>query len=181
MEYYRDKFYQENPSTSTLWKNVNDYLNTSNRSFSNTPNVIIHENKTHTKPRDIANALNNAFLLKVKKLKEMTSNFVSKDPKERLREFLNKRNTEIEEFKIKKISKEQLRLILKKRKGNRSCGIDFIDGYSIKLAASPHKFINRDVILWISLEDQQSLSSLQEGGQNIRRQLETSHGHCFCE
>ena len=102
LEHYRDKFYQDNPSTSTLWKNVNDYLNTSNRSFSNTPNIIIHDNKTHTKPRDIANALNDAFLLKVKKLKEKTSNFVSKDPIERLCEFLNKQNTEIEEFEIKK-------------------------------------------------------------------------------
>ena len=116
MEHYRDKFYQDNPSTSTLWKNVNDYLNTSNRSFSNTPNIIIHDNKTHTKPRDIANALNDAFLLKVKKLMEKTSNLVSKDPRERLREFLNKRNTEIEEFKLNKITKVQLRQILKKRK-----------------------------------------------------------------
>ena len=38
-------------------------------------------------------------------------------------------------FEIKSISIQKLRKILKKRKGNRSCGIDYIDGYSVKLAA----------------------------------------------
>ena len=36
---------------------------------------------------------------------------------------------------MKKISKQTLRKILKKRKGNKSSGIDYIDGYSVKLAA----------------------------------------------
>ena len=45
--HYKKKFYQENPSVSMMWYNVNDYLNTSKRSFSNTPNIIIHDNKTH--------------------------------------------------------------------------------------------------------------------------------------
>ena len=36
---------------------------------------------------------------------------------------------------MKKINNIELRNILKKRKGNRSSGIDFIDGYSIKVAA----------------------------------------------
>ena len=29
----------------------------------------------------------------------------------------------------------KLRKLLKKIKGNRSCGIDYVDGYSVKLAA----------------------------------------------
>ena len=36
---------------------------------------------------------------------------------------------------MKKISKQTLRKILKKRKGNKSSGINYIDGYSVKLAA----------------------------------------------
>jgi hypothetical protein len=39
INHYQNKFYQENPSTSTLWNNANDYLNTSKRSFSNTPKL----------------------------------------------------------------------------------------------------------------------------------------------
>ena len=62
IEYYRTKFYQENPSISTQWKTANDYLNTSKRSYSNTPNIIRHEGKTFTAPREIANAINDTFL-----------------------------------------------------------------------------------------------------------------------
>ena len=36
---------------------------------------------------------------------------------------------------FRKINLTELRSILKKRKGNRSSGIDYIDGYSIKIAA----------------------------------------------
>ena len=39
------------------------------------------------------------------------------------------------EFKLAPIDIAKLRKILSRLKGNRSCGIDFIDGYSVKLAA----------------------------------------------
>ena len=135
IEHYKSKFYQADPSVSSLWNNVNDYLNTSKRSFSNTPTISIHDNKIHTKPRDIANALNDAFLKKVKDLRGKVNENVDIDPKERLKNFLNKRETGIPDFNMKKITIKQLRKILQKRKGNRSCGIDYIDGFSIKLAA----------------------------------------------
>ena len=67
-EYYRSKFYQENPSISAVWKNANDYLNTSKRSFSNTPTLIKHNGKVVTSPQEVANALNETFLQKVKNL-----------------------------------------------------------------------------------------------------------------
>ena len=134
-EYYKSKFYQENPSVSQTWNNVNDYLNTSKRSFSNTPNIIKHNNEVHTNPRNIANALNDAFLKKLSDLKKKVNPNVDIDPNIRLQNYLNKRNEEIPEFELKKIDLRKLRKLLKKRKGNRSCGIDYIDGYSIKLAA----------------------------------------------
>ena len=134
-EYYKTKFYQENPSVSAVWRNVNDYLNTSKRSFSNTPNLILHNNEVFTKPRDIANAINDAFIQKVQDLRGRVAENAEIDPKERLKNFLDKRTDEISQFELKKINARQLRNLLKKRKGNRSCGIDYIDGYSIKLAA----------------------------------------------
>ena len=135
IEHFKSKFYQENPSVSAVWNNVNDYLNTSKRSFSNTPSIIKHNDKIHTSPRDIANAINGAFLKKVSDLNAEVNVNVDIDPKVRLQKFLDKRIDEIPEFEIKKIDKRKLRILLKKRKGNRSCGIDYIDGYSIKLAA----------------------------------------------
>ena len=134
-EHFKTKFYQENPSISSLWKNANDYLNTSKGSFSNTPHIIEHNGDTFTKPRDIANAINDVFLKKVKDLRAQVSEDADVDPNVRLRQFLDKRDQEIPMLTLKKISLRTLRKILKKRKGNRSCGIDFIDGYSIKLAA----------------------------------------------
>ena len=135
IEHYRTKFYQENPSISTQWKTANDYLNTSKGSYSNTPNIIRHEGKTFTAPREIANAINDTFLKKVKDLRAQLSDNVETDPKERLSKFLDKREEAIPVLELKKITVQSLRKILKKRKGNRSSGIDYIDGYSLKLAA----------------------------------------------
>ena len=65
----RAKFYQKNPSISAVWKNANDYLNTAKRSFSNTPDMIKYNGKLVTSPREVANALNETFLKKVRYLR----------------------------------------------------------------------------------------------------------------
>ena len=54
--------------------------------------------------------------------------------KDRLKQWLD-HHPDIPEFNLRPINKPELRKILKKLKGNRSSGIDFIDGFSIKLAA----------------------------------------------
>ena len=135
VEHYKTKFYQEDPSVSTLWSNANDYLNTSKRSYSNTPTILRDEGKTFTNPRDIANAFNDTFLKKVRDLRAQVGGDAQVDPKVRLQKFLDKRSDAIPTFEIKSITKRTLRNILKKRKGNRSSGYDYIDGYSVKLAA----------------------------------------------
>ena len=58
LNYYQNKCYQENSSIASLWSSANDYLNTSKRSHSNTPSVIISKNGAYTTPRNIANILN---------------------------------------------------------------------------------------------------------------------------
>ena len=88
-----------------------------------------------TQPRDIANALNDTFLMKVSDLRSKTSSDPIVSPSIRLQRFLNKRELCVPELSLRQISITELRNILRKRKGNRSSGIDFIDGYSIKLAA----------------------------------------------
>ena len=93
LEHYKTKFYQDNPSTASLWKNANDFLNTSNKSFSNTPKIIVHNGKTYTKPRDIANAINETFLRKVQDLRGQVSGVPDVDPKVRLKKFLDKRES----------------------------------------------------------------------------------------
>ena len=134
-EYYRSKFYQENPSISTVWRNANDYLNTSKRSFSNTPSIIKYNGRIISSPREVANALNDIFLKKVRDLRSNANQTVTINPITRLSNFLSKRDVGVSELSLRKINKTELRNILKKRKGNRSSGIDYIDGYSIKVAA----------------------------------------------
>ena len=135
LQYFKTKFYGSNLSTSAVWKQANDYLNTSNRSVSSTPNLILYDGKVHTSPRDIANAINDAFIAKVDKLCEKVTDTAKVCPLRRLNSFLLKKAKPVEQFELKPIGKPDLRKILQKRKGNGKSGVDFIDGYSIKLAA----------------------------------------------
>ena len=96
--------------------------------------MLTYQNTTFTSPRDIANAFNRIFINKVRGLVSRVSNQAKEEPKERLKSWLEQRDEAIEEFKLKPITPENLSKIMKKLKGNRSSGIDFIDGYSIKLA-----------------------------------------------
>ena len=155
--HYKSKFYQEDPSISTQWRNVNDYLNTSNKSYSNTPNIITHNGNTYTKPRDIANAINDTFLRKVQDLRSQVNAAPNIDPKDRLQNFLDKRNEDIPLFEIKKISPQTLRKILKKRKGNKSSGIDYIDGYMATAPCQPYHWKLR---ISSPMESKQSLSTV---------------------
>ena len=131
LNYYKTKFYNEDSSTSAHWRLVNDYLNTPNSSFKNTPTTIKHQGRTFTRPKDIANALNTSFLDKVARIKSSLNNAVEIDPVERLKKYIGDKLNNSEKFQLVKIDMRGLREILKKRKGNRSCGIDNIDGYSI--------------------------------------------------
>ena len=86
-------------------------------------------------PKDIANAITIAFLDKVNKLKQKIPNETNICPLARLNRYLEKKEKPKNQFELKTIDKYQLRTLLKKRKANRKSGIDFIYGYSIKLAA----------------------------------------------
>ena len=135
LEYYKNKFYNNDTSVSAQWKHANDYLNTSKSSFSNTPGTIKHEGKVVTAPKDVANSINDCFLKKVARLRDNISQNAQCDPRDRLKSFLGTKLEGKSQFRLKEITCTELRLILKKRKGNRSSGIDYIDGYSVKLAA----------------------------------------------
>ena len=68
INYYKNKFYCKNQSTSQLWNQANTYLNTTNRAFNNSPSLIIQNGKSYTSPRDMANAFNDTFINKVQNL-----------------------------------------------------------------------------------------------------------------
>ena len=115
--------------------------------------------------------MNETFLNKVRDLRSTASLNPIVDPIQRLQRFLDGRESRIPELSLRRISRLELKTILKKRKGNRSSGIDYIDGYSIKVAAPLIEDILLHLVnlsiekseypqLW--KESQQSLSPLQE-------------------
>ena len=134
-EYYKGKFYNKEASVGSIWNTVNDYLGTSQKSHSNTPSMLIQNNTAFTAPRDVANTFNNFFLNKVENLTRQTNGAPTIEPSERLKKWLDSKGEALAEFKLAPIDIAKLRKILSRLKGNRSCGIDFIDGYSVKLAA----------------------------------------------
>ena len=105
-----------NSSTSAHWRLVNDYLNTPNSSFKNTPTTIKHQGRTFTRPKDIVNALNTSFLDKVARIKSSLNNAVEIDPVERLKKYIGDKLNNSEKFQLVKIDMRGLREILKKRK-----------------------------------------------------------------
>ena len=88
-----------------------------------------------TNPAKIANTLNTFFIEKVKILRAETNSPPTIDPVVRLTQWLSKRQEPPPSFKIQEISRKTLRVLIKKMKGGKSCGVDMIDSFSLKLAA----------------------------------------------
>ena len=105
--YYKGKFYNKEASVGSTWNTVNDYLGTSQKSHSNTPSMLIHNNTAHTAPRDVANTFNRIFLDKVRNLTRQTNGAPTIEPRERLNNWLQSRDEEISEFKLKTIDKSE--------------------------------------------------------------------------
>ena len=89
IDYYKTKFNQENASSSDLWKEVHNYLN--RPKSVNSPNIIAHNGKICSAPRDIANAINAVFLDKVQRLKASTCNASDISPAVRLQKFFRQK------------------------------------------------------------------------------------------
>ena len=81
----------------------------------------------------MGNIFNRFFVDKVKMLRETTTMEPSTNPVNRLKSWLEHRNT-VPNFTLKRINVKILRKILKQMKGKMSFGTDGIDSYSLKLA-----------------------------------------------
>ena len=79
--------------------------------------------------------MNNFFVDKIAKLKRnappITENSLSE-----LRTFLADKSLPPEGFSLKEINQEETVELLKSLKGKKSCGVDWICGYSLKLAST---------------------------------------------
>ena len=133
MEYFKDKLIDKDVITKEVWK-VSDEILGQSKDLS--PKQLSHNGDLISSPKIMARIFNEIFVNKVKKIKNNIPNYIIKDPLVRLRQWLGKREMPPSEFELKNINKEDLKRLVKKLKGSRSCGVDQIDSFSLKLASS---------------------------------------------
>ena len=68
-------------------------------------------------------------------LREMICKNPIIEPKQRLKNWIERDNLQLPEFQIKEINRDDYRKLMKRFKGSRTHGIDMIDSYSIKIAS----------------------------------------------
>lgn len=83
----------------------------------------------------MATAVNNFFLNKIVQLKKNTPVDVD-DAIQELDNFLDDKNIPDEGFELKELTENDVIKLVKKIKGKKSCGLDWICGYSLKIVAN---------------------------------------------
>ena len=130
-EYFGGKFESENMTTSEMWKSAYQLMGTSRSSF---PSQMLFGQNLLSKPIDIANAMNDFFLKKISKLKvDMGS--TDDDPLLELEQFLGDKNIPEGGFKLRELNDADVVKLIRSMKGKKSCGLDWICGHSLKIAA----------------------------------------------
>ena len=120
------------------WKVVREVLN-ANENLTPTRIKTIDSNgyeEIVTNPGRMANEFNNYFSDKVKKIREeVNKKSISVPPAERLQNWLDNAGIKPPGFRIEEIGVNEFRRVMKKFKPKRVHGIDWIDSFSLKIAA----------------------------------------------
>ena len=128
--YYYNKANYEDKTIKGAWKTVYQALG-QNKDVS--PVQLVENGQAVINSRSMANTFNEFFTGKVRKLRNSITGETEVDPLVRLERWLTKtRGAPIHVFKLQPIDHPQLRKIVSKMKGGLSCGIDMIDGFSLK-------------------------------------------------
>ena len=134
--YYNTKF-NENVDIKTAWSTANEILGT-NKNLAPTGIKTTNakgEEEFVTNPRKLAGMFNDFFKNKVQKLRATTNQPPKISPTVRLKSWLQKAGIKPPPFQFKEIDKKSFRGIMKKIKGKRVHGVDWIDSFSIKIAS----------------------------------------------
>ena len=104
-----------------MWKMSYQILGKSRSSF---PSQMMFGNKLVSKPMEIAKEMNLYFINKIQKLKERPR--LNTDPLKELRSYLLSKGDLKNKFKFKMVDNDLIRRLIKKLKGKKSCGLDWI-------------------------------------------------------
>ena len=131
--YYEGKFNDDNISTKTVWKTAYELLGNCRSTF---PTQILHNGRLLSNPKEIATEVNNFFVSKIRNLKEeFEHQNADEDPIAELRKFLSKKSVPEDGFNLKELNHDDVKKLLKNLKGKKSLGLDWICGYSLKIAS----------------------------------------------
>ena len=103
------------------------------------PQQMMMDNKLTTNPSELAEGMNEYFVKKVEDLKEAQTNLAESDDAEAVKElkkYLEKQGKQDLTFSLKEIDDKKLDDLLKRLKGKKSHGLDWICGYSLKLGSN---------------------------------------------
>ena len=109
-----------------LWKNMLGWLGWCS---SGSPSKLYHAGQIITSPARLAEIMNNFFISKVEKIRENLP-LATDDPLKTLKHIMKGNKSE---FKLAAVHPDTIKKIIKKLKNSKSCGMDNIDTYTIKL------------------------------------------------
>ena len=120
-------------SSKQAWKSARSILGM-NSTLAPTAIKDLDGNLT-TNPAKLSVLFNEFFTEKTKKLRAKTKAAPKIDPVDRVQKWIDSKEVSPPVFSLKPITRQKLRQLIKQMKGGRSTGVDFIDSYSLKLAA----------------------------------------------
>ena len=118
-------------STSDMWKSAYQLLGSNRSSF---PSQMMFGQKLLSKPLEIADGMNEFFVKKIEKLKVGIA-ASEDDPLSELNDFIASKNIPEGGFRFHELSEAEVIKLVKSLKGKKSCGLDWICGFTLKLAA----------------------------------------------
>ena len=130
--YYDEKFNDENASSSEIWKTAYSALGSFRSSF---PSQVMIFGNLVSKPILLASGMNKFFVRKIEDLKGNDSPSIHPEATDVLRSFLSRKEIPQEGFKLREITSSEMKKLIKGLKGKKSCGLDWVCGFSLKMAA----------------------------------------------
>ena len=131
-EHYKSKFANADLTTADVWLGAKQLLGNVKCNF---PTQILAKGKLLSKPFDMATAVNEYFLEKIQNLKDLNVSGSHVEATCVLENFLQKKQLPPEGFVLCELTEDKVRTLIRKIKGKKSCGIDWICGLSLKCVA----------------------------------------------
>ena len=131
-EHYKSKFNKEDLSSADIWQGAKQILGSVKSNF---PTQIMAAGKLISNPLEMASAVNEYFLSKIVNLKNDENIADCEAATEELEAYLNKKKIPADGFELKEVSEEVVSKLIKRIKGKKSCGLDWICGLSLKVVA----------------------------------------------